>query len=59
MAAAPHAAHLVRDDVADATPALTALLDHLAEALAREYVRLMEDATREDAAVPIPPPEAP
>lgn len=36
----------VRDPVADA--AVTALLDHLAEELAREYVRLMENAARDE-----------
>lgn len=36
----------VRDPVADA--AVTALLDHLAEELAREYVRLMEKAARDE-----------
>jgi predicted transcriptional regulator len=51
------AAHTARDDVADAPPALTALLDHLAEELAREYVRLMEDAAQEAAAVLPPLPE--
>jgi len=30
-----------------ANPAVAALLDHLAEALAQEYVRLMEQATQE------------
>lgn len=34
----------VRDPAADA--AVTALLDHLAEELAQEYVRLMEKAAR-------------
>ena len=34
-----------RDPAADA--AVTALLDHLAEELAREYVRLMEKAARD------------
>jgi len=29
-------------------PAVAALLDHIAEDLAREYVRLMESAARED-----------
>jgi len=29
-------------------PAVAALLDHIAEDLAREYVRLMEEAARED-----------
>lgn len=29
-------------------PAVAALLDHIAEDLAREYVRLMEHAARED-----------
>lgn len=36
----------VRDPVADAP--VTALLDHLAEELAREYVRLMEKAARDE-----------
>ena len=31
-------------------PAVAALLDHIAEDLAREYVRLMEHAAREDEA---------
>jgi hypothetical protein len=35
-----------RDPAADA--AVTALLDHLAEELAREYVRLMEKAARDE-----------
>ena len=35
-----------RDPAADA--ALTALLDHLAEELAREYVRLMEKAAGDE-----------
>lgn len=36
----------VRDPAADA--AVTALLDHLAEELAQEYVRLMEKAARDE-----------
>ena len=36
-----------RNDTDHANPALTALADHLAEELAREYVRLMEDAVSE------------
>jgi hypothetical protein len=36
----------VRDPTADA--AVTALLDHLAEELAQEYVRLMEKAARDE-----------
>jgi hypothetical protein len=36
----------VRDSAADA--AVTALLDHLAEELAREYVRLMEKTASEE-----------
>jgi hypothetical protein len=36
----------VRDLTADA--AVTALLDHLAEELAQEYVRLMEKAARDE-----------
>ena len=36
----------VRDRAADT--ALTALLDHLAEELAQEYVRLMEKAARDE-----------
>lgn len=35
---------------ASIAPALTALLDHIAEDLAREYVRLMEVAARKDGA---------
>jgi hypothetical protein len=35
-----------RDPAADA--AVTALLDHLAEELAQEYVRLMEKAARDE-----------
>lgn len=35
-----------RDSAAHA--AVTALLDHLAEELAREYVRLMENAARDE-----------
>ncbi len=31
----------------DANPAVAALLDHLAEELAREYVRLMEQAAQD------------
>ncbi len=31
-----------------ANPAVTALLDHLAEELAREYVRLMEKAANDE-----------
>jgi hypothetical protein len=31
-----------------ANPAVAALLDHLAEELAREYIRLMEQTARED-----------
>ena len=33
----------------DENPALAKLLDHIAEELAREYVRLMEAAAKEDA----------
>lgn len=33
---------------ASIAPAVAALLDHIAEDLAREYVRLMEHAARED-----------
>ncbi len=33
----------------DENPALAQLLDHIAEELAREYVRLMEAAAKEDA----------
>lgn len=61
MAAAPHRVAPVRRDpdrpsdaVLDTTPGLTALLDHLAEELAREYVRLMEQAAQDDPA-PISP----
>lgn len=36
----------VRDPAVDA--AVTALLDHLAEELAQEYVRLMEKAARDE-----------
>lgn len=36
----------VRDPAADV--AVTALLDHLAEELAQEYVRLMEKAARDE-----------
>ena len=35
-------------------PAVAALLDHLAEELAREYVRLMEQAARHDRPAPTP-----
>jgi len=35
-----------RDPAAD--PAVTALLDHLAEELAQEYVRLMENAAHDE-----------
>jgi hypothetical protein len=35
-----------RDGGPAASPALAALLDHLAAELAREYIRLMEDAAR-------------
>jgi hypothetical protein len=37
-----------------ANPAVAALLDHLAEELAREYIRLMEQAAQNDAVVPTP-----
>ena len=37
-----------------ANPAVAALLDHLAEALAREYVRLMEQAAQEAQPAPTP-----
>ena len=37
-----------------ANPAVAALLDHLAEELAREYIRLMEQAAHDDAVVPTP-----
>lgn len=37
-----------QDAAGDPVPALTALLDHLAEELAREYVRLMEHAAHHD-----------
>jgi hypothetical protein len=57
MAAAPHAAHADRNDVTDAGPAVRALLDHLAEELAREYIRLMEAAAQADAPVLTSPPE--
>jgi hypothetical protein len=39
-------ATFARDPAADA--AVTALLDHLAEELAQEYVRLMEKAARDE-----------
>lgn len=42
-----------RDGVPAANPALAALLDHLAAELAREYIRLMEDAVRTHPALPI------
>jgi len=35
-------------------PAVAALLDHLAEELAREYVRLMEQAAQDDQLAPNP-----
>ncbi len=37
-----------------ANPAVTALLDHLAEELAQEYVRLMEHAAHEEQLPPTP-----
>lgn len=37
-----------------ANPAVAALLDHLAEELAHEYVRLMEQAARHDERAPTP-----
>ena len=36
-------------------PALTALLDHIAEELAREYVRLMKAAAHDEGAGPSDP----
>lgn len=41
-----------RDGVPAANPALAALLDHLAAELAREYIRLMEQAVREGQGLP-------
>jgi hypothetical protein len=40
-----------------ANPAVAALLNHLAEELAREYIRLMEHAAQDDAVVPTPSPQ--
>jgi hypothetical protein len=40
-----------------AKPAVAALLNYLAEELAREYIRLMEHATPDDAVVPTPSPQ--
>ncbi len=60
MAAVPYAApdpDRTRNPAPSGTPALRVLLDHLAEELVRDYIRLMEHAARDDAAVPIPPPE--
>jgi len=37
-----------------ANPAVAALLDHLAEELAHEYVRLMEQAAQDDHLAPTP-----
>ena len=37
-----------------ANPAVAALLNHLAEELAREYIRLMEQTAHDDAVVPTP-----
>jgi hypothetical protein len=37
-----------------ANPAVAALLDHLAEALAREYVRLIEPAAQDARLAPTP-----
>jgi len=37
-----------------ANPAVAALLDHLAEELAREYIRMMEHAAQEDERPPTP-----
>jgi hypothetical protein len=37
-----------------ANPAAAALLDHLAAELAREYIRLMEQAAQDDAVAPTP-----
>jgi hypothetical protein len=37
-----------------ANPAVAALLNHLAEELAREYIRLMEQAAQDDAGAPTP-----
>jgi hypothetical protein len=38
-------------------PAVAALLDHLAEELAHEYVRLMEQAAHHDQRAPTPAPQ--
>ncbi len=38
-----------------ANPAVAALLDHLAEELAREYIRLMEQTAQNDTVLPTPP----
>jgi hypothetical protein len=51
----PHPDHDAAWDPA-ATPAFTALLDHLAAELAHEYVRLMEQAAHPEASTPTPIP---
>jgi hypothetical protein len=45
------AAEVERDDDAALAPGMAAFLDHIAEELALEYVRLMEKAARGDAGV--------
>ncbi len=44
-----------RNSTPASNPALAALLDHLAAELAREYIRLMEDAARNHPVLPTAP----